>query len=104
MADRMRQLRLAVLLAFVAMLDLGAGTLPVGSETFEEFEEAAHGRRRLVRLAQQPAPPSTEADPTPAPVRRPRPAYHASRARSAAEPPRKAPVLASDSASPTDDH
>ena len=104
MAGLMRKLRLAILLAFVAMLDLGAGTLPGASETFEEFEEAAHGRRRLVRLAQQPAPPSTEADPTPASARRPRPAYHLSRARTAVEPPRKAPALASDSASPTDDH
>ena len=100
----MRKLRLAILLAFVAMLDLGAGTVPGASESFEEFEEAAHGRRRLVRLAQQPAPPSPETDPTPASARRPRPAYHAPRVRTGAEPPRKASVLASDSASPTDDH
>ncbi len=100
----MRKLRLAILLAFVAMLDFGAGPLPGGAETFEEFEEAAHGRRRLVRLAQQPAPPSTGTDPTPASARRPRPASHAPRARTAVEPPRKTPVLASDSASPTDDH
>ena len=100
----MRELRLVILLAFVAMLDLGAGTLPGASESFEEFEEAAHGRRRLVRLAQQPAPPSTGADPAPTSARRPRLVHHQPRARTAVEPPRKAPVLSSDSASPTDDH
>jgi hypothetical protein len=100
----MRKLRLTILLAFVAMLDLGAGTLPGVPEGLEEFEEAAHGRRRLVRLAQQPAPPSTDREPAAASAHRPRPASYQPRARAVAEPPRKVPVLASDSASPTDDH
>jgi hypothetical protein len=100
----MRKLRLVLLLALVAVLDLGGMTPPGGAEALEELEEAAHGRRRLVRLARQPAPPSAGADaPRPA-ATRPRPAHHLPRARTAAEPPRNALAPAPDPASPTDDH
>jgi hypothetical protein len=99
----MRKLRLALVLALVGLLDLGSGTLPGGAEASEELDEAAHGRRRLVRLARQPAPPSTDTDHARAAAARPRPA-HQPRVRAAAEPLRKVPAPAPDPASPTDDH
>ena len=100
----MHTIRLALFLALLAMLELGAGALPNGAEAFEDFEEAAHGRRRLVRLARQPAPPSTDTEAASAATQRDRLIAHRPRARSATAPPRKAPTLASDPASPTEDH
>jgi hypothetical protein len=47
---------LLVLLVFVTF-DLG-GPLLAGAETVEELEEAAHGRRRLARLASTMVPPT----------------------------------------------
>jgi hypothetical protein len=99
-----RTLRLALFLALLAMLEVGGGSLPSGPEALEDFEEAAHGRRRLVRLARQPAPPSTETESAPAAAPRERLIAHRPRARSATAPPRKAPALVSDPASSTEDH
>jgi hypothetical protein len=104
MAEPMHTLRLALVLALVALLDLGGSTLPGGAETHEELEEAAHGRRRLVRLARQPAPPSADTDAARAAATRPRPVHHQPCARTAADPPRNALEPAPDPASPTDDH
>jgi hypothetical protein len=100
----MRRLRLVLILALVAVLDLGGGTLPGGAEAFEEFEEAAHGRRRLVRLARQPVPPSTDTDVTRAATARPRPTHHLPRVRRAADAPRRAPAPPPEPASSLDDH
>jgi hypothetical protein len=100
----MRNLRLALFLALVAMLDLGGSPLPGGAETFEEMEEAAHGRRRLVRLASQPAPPSADGELVSAAPRPPRLARDRTPAGATLQPPRKTPALSSDPASPTDDH
>ena len=47
---------LLVLLVFVTF-DLG-GPLLAGAGSVEEFEEAAHGRRRLARLASTTVPPT----------------------------------------------
>jgi hypothetical protein len=104
MAEPMRKLRLALILVLAGILDLGSGTLPGGAEVLEEFEEAAHGRRRLARLARQPAPPATDADHATTAVVRPRPPQHQPRARAAAEPARKTPAPPPDPASATDDH
>jgi hypothetical protein len=100
----MQRLRLVLILALVAILDLGHGTLPGGAEAFEEFEEAAHGRRRLVRLARQPVPPSTDADVTRAAATRPRPAHHRPRVRAAADAPRRIPAPPPEPASSLEDH
>jgi hypothetical protein len=98
----MQKLRLMLILALVAMLDLGGASPPGGTEAFEEFEETAHGRRRLVRLARQPVPPSTDADVAKAVAVRPRPAHHRQFVRAPVHAPRRAP--APDPASSLDDH
>jgi hypothetical protein len=77
---------------------------PHAGEIVEEFEEAAHGRRRLVRLARQPAQPSADGAAARLAASQPRPAAPAPRIRVTAEPRRKAPAPVPDSASPTDDH
>jgi hypothetical protein len=56
-------MRLLLILLLTAAMDLGSPVLP-GGEGLEEFEEAAHGRRRLARLASV-ALPKTVAVPDP---------------------------------------
>ncbi|HEU4366914.1 MAG TPA: hypothetical protein VFV05_01650 [Methylomirabilota bacterium] len=101
----MPHLRFTLILALAAVMHLGGVTLPEGTEAFEEIEEAAHGRRRLARLARQADPPSATAGPATTAAMRPRPAYHPARARAAVTTPaRKAPTPPPDPASATDDH
>jgi hypothetical protein len=100
----MQRLRLVLVLILAGLLDLGTGTLSPGAEVFEEFEEGAHGRRRLVRLASQPVPPSTGVDLRRAVAARPRTAQHQPPARAAAEAPRRVPAPPPEPASSLEDH
>jgi hypothetical protein len=100
-----RRLRLPLILALTAVMHLGGVTLPDGTESLEEFEETAHGRRRLARLARQADPPSATAGPATTAAMRPRPGHHPARARAAGtKPARKVPTPPPDPASATDDH
>jgi hypothetical protein len=100
----MQKLRLMLILALVAVLDLGGASPPAGAEAFEEFEESVHGRRRLVRLARQPVPPSTDTAVASAAAVRSRLAHHRPLVRAAADAPRRAPSPSPDPASALDDH
>jgi hypothetical protein len=101
---RMHGLRLVLILALVALMDLGCPLLPEAPEEFDEFDEAAYGRRRVPEAVDDASPGS----PLPAaarvsvaaphPVRRPRPV------RAVAVPIRKLPPPGSDPVSALDDH
>ncbi len=96
----MGRFRLLLILMLVAAVDLGSPVLPQAAEASEEFEEAAHARRRVLRLVHVEAP-------VPAPVRKvalaaPRPARHRPSARRT--PVRKLPPPLPESASASDDH
>jgi hypothetical protein len=96
----MGRFRLLLILMLVAAVDLGSPVLPQAGEAAEEFEEATHARRRMLRLVHTEAP-------TPAAVRKvalaaPRPAPHRPSARRA--PVRKLPPPLPESASASDDH
>jgi hypothetical protein len=99
----MRNLRLLLILVLAAVMDLGSPVLPEAQEAFEEFEEAAHGRRRILQVQALEAAPDSQRDavkvshaPRPAPIRRLPP-------RAVPAPARKVPPLI-DSSSAPDDH
>ncbi len=101
---RMHGLRLVLILALVALMDLGCPLLPEAPEEFDEFDEAAYGRRRGGEAVHDTSPGS----PLPAAARvsvaAPRPAPRPSPARAVARPIRKLPSLVPDPASALDDH
>ena len=52
----MGRFRLLLILMLVAAVDLGSPVLPQAGEAAEEFEEATHARRRVLRLVHTQAP------------------------------------------------
>ena len=101
---RMHGLRLVLILALVALMDLGCPLLPEASEEFDEFDEAAYGRRRGLEAVDDVSPRS----PIPAAARvsvaAPRPARRPRPTRAAAAPIRKLPPPGSGPVSALDDH
>ena len=56
MACYMGRFRLLLILMLVAAVDLGSPVLPQAAEAAEEFEEATHARRRVLRLVHAAGP------------------------------------------------
>jgi hypothetical protein len=98
----MRGLRVLLIVVLAAVMDLGSPVLPEAGESFEELEEAAHGRRRvmLLVLAGSPATAAALVTATLAPRRT---VGRRSPARAVRTPARKIPPL-SDPASASEDH
>jgi hypothetical protein len=100
----MRKLRLVLIVMLAALMDLGSPVMPEALEGLEEFEEAAHERRRLVRPpALTPAPGPATPTPTVQPVRRPT-TVRWSAAHAIARPTPKAPPRLLEPSSAPDDH
>jgi hypothetical protein len=97
-------MRLLLILLLAIVMDLGAPVLPGGD--MEEFEEAAHGRRRLARLASAALPGTVAvADPARRVAEAPRPVVSAAPRRPPVAPPLKlAPRVTAAPPSSPDDH
>jgi hypothetical protein len=100
----MGSLRLVLILLLAALMDLGCPVLPEVGEAAEEFEEAAHGRRRMPSLVLGTSPASTPAPATTVTIQSSRPALRRPPARAIAAPIRKTPPPLSDPPSAPDDH
>jgi hypothetical protein len=85
-------------------MDLGSPVLPLTGEAFEENEEAAHGRRRLLRLVREVTPGWTPAPAAAVTFTPPPPAPRRAPARAAAAPVRKVPPPLPEPSSASDDH
>ena len=102
----MRGLRFLLIVVLAVLMDLGSPVLPEGSDGLEEFEKAAHGRRRmLARLAHTvPPQPTVRSAVVATSVTVPVPAWRRSPRRSPTTAARKLPPLRSGPASSSDDH
>jgi len=100
----MGSLRFLLILMLTVVMDLGSPVVPEASEAFEEFEEAAHGRRRILRLAHVASPGSGPTVVTTAALQASRRAVRRPPARPVAAPRPKVPPLVPDPASAVDDH
>lgn len=99
----MRGLRFLLIIVLTAVMDLGSPVLPEVGEAFEELEEAAHGRRRLISLrrAGSPGAPATVTATALTPRR---PVPRRSPARATHTPARKVPPPLPEPASASEDH
>lgn len=100
----MPDFRLFLVVLLVALMDLGAPVLPETPADFDEFNHAAHGRRRLVWVVARVRPAPAVASVLPAV---PRPGAHMGQGRPTRlipAPPRKTPSPPSADASSTPDH
>jgi hypothetical protein len=95
--------RFVLVLVLAVVMDLGSPVLPEAGESFEELEEAAHGRRRLLRRVHV-ASPGTPAAFTTTALKVSRPAPRRSPTRATPVRLRKVPPPLPDPASASEDH
>jgi hypothetical protein len=101
----MHGLRFLLILALTVLMDLGSPILPEASDGLEEFEGAAHGRRRVLARLMHAAPrQTTRPAVVAASVTGAVPAWRRSPRRSPTAAARKLPPLRSDPASTSEDH
>jgi hypothetical protein len=100
----MQGLRFLLIVALTVLMDLGSPILPETSESLEEYEEAAHGRRRVLRHLAHVTPPPAQPAVVITTVAVPSPAWRRPPRRSVAAAVRKLPPLRSDPAAASDDH
>ena len=102
----MHGLRFLLIVALTVLMDLGSPVMPEAFESLEEFEEGAHGRRRVLRRLPHvtPQPPVQPDVVTTTSVAVPAPAWRRALRRSPTVLARKLPPLRSGPASSSDDH